>query len=527
MLIRREISHKKIDSLKIFLAVSSGLLLTGAFPRTGRYWFAWFALVPLLIALKDISTKNAFRLGFLTGLIHYLTLLYWLVQTMTQYGNLPLYLSVALFFLLSAYLALYTGIFSMSLTGLCPTPATALFMIPLSWVTLEYIRSFLFTGFPWELVGYSQFNLLNIIQISDLFGVYGVSFLIALSNAVLFLIFLHLSGKTWQGEATTKRLAAGSIFTIFLIVSLVWFYGKWRIQSIDRLISAAPTARVAVIQGNIEQSIKWDPAFQISTINKYTQLSLSAKKGNPDLLVWPETATPFYFLKNKPLSKMVQKAIHAIDADFLIGSPSFVAGRNNIEYYNSAYLVSPEGTVYGRYDKAHLVPFGEYIPFHEWLPFLDKMVEGVGDFRPGKSGKTIPWGSYKLGLLICYEIIFPPLSRAMTENNAALLINITNDAWYGRSSAPYQHFSMAVFRAVENRRSLIRSANTGVSGFIDPVGRIIAPTSLFKKAVVTRSIPIIHNKTVYTRYGDLFPMACLALTLIAGLLNLYRSFKRD
>jgi len=527
MRIKKEKPQEKIDSLKIFLAITSGLLLTGAFPKTGRYWFVWFALVPLLVASRNVSPKHAFRLGFLTGLAHYLTLLYWLAQTMVQYGNLPLVLSVTLLLLLSAFLALYLGIFSASLTLLCPTPLTSLLMIPILWVSLEYIRSFLFSGFPWGLVGYSQFNQLNIIQISDLFGVYGVSFLIALSNAVLFLIFLHLSGKTWQGKATTRRLAAVSIFTVVIIFSPVWFYGKWRIQSIDKLISASPTSRVAVVQGNIEQSIKWDPAFQMSTINKYIRLSFSAKKDNPDLLVWPETATPFYFLKNKPLSEMIQKAIHDIDADFLIGSPSFVAGTNSIKYYNSAYLISPDGTVYGRYDKAHLVPFGEYIPFHEWLPFLDKIVEGVGDFHPGQSGKTIPWGNRKLGLLICYEIIFPPLSRAMAKNNAAFLVNITNDAWYGRSSAPYQHFSMAVFRAVENRRSLIRSANTGISGFIDPVGRIIAPTSLFKKAVVTRSIPIIHNKTVYTRYGDLFPMACLAFTLIIGLLNLFRSFKQD
>jgi len=502
-------------------------MLTGAFPRTGRYWFAWFALVPLFIALRNVSPKNGFRLGFLAGLAHYLTLIYWLAYTMNKYGSLPWYLSVAILFLLSAYLALYTGVFSAALIRFCPIPAICLFMIPLLWVSLEYIRSFLFSGFPWELVGCSQFNALHVIQISDLFGVYGVSFLIALSNTAIFLAFLHLAGKNWQDKAATRRLAAGAILIFAVIFGQAWYYGKWRIQSIDEMISISPTSRVAVVQGNVSQSIKWNPAFQIATIKKYSKISLSAKKDQPDLLVWPETAAPFYFLQNIRLSEMVLKAIRDADADFLIGTPHFTTKGSNIEYYNSAYLISSKGAIFGRYDKAHLVPFGEYVPFREWLPFIGKMVAGVGDFRPGKKGKTIQWGNMRLGVQICYESIFPSLSRAMTANNSALLVNITNDAWYGRTSAPYQHFSMAVFRAVENRRSLIRSANTGISGFIDPVGRIIAPTPLYQEAVVTRAMPIMHEKTFYTRYGDLFAMACLALTLIVGLLNLYRSFKRD
>jgi apolipoprotein N-acyltransferase len=212
---------------------------------------------------------------------------------------------------------------------------------------------------------------------------------------------------------------------------------------------------------------------------------------------------------------MVKKGVHDTGADFIIGSPSFGLGKNAVEYYNSAYLVGPEGNVYGKYDKAHLVPFGEYVPFKKWLPFLGKMVEGVGDFRPGKKGQTIKWGDYRLGLQICYEIIFPDLARAMTKNNASLLVNITNDAWYGESSAPYQHFSMTILRAVENRRSIIRSANTGISGFIDPSGRVIASTKLFSDAVITRTVPILEETTFYSRFGDLFAMACLGLTLVA------------
>ena len=177
---------------------------------------------------------------------------------------------------------------------------------------------------------------------------------------------------------------------------------------------------------------------------------------NPDLVVWPETATPFYFLSNTRLSGMVKKGVRLAGSSFLIGSPAFTSKGNILRYYNSAYLLNPDGRVSAKYDKAHLVPFGEYVPFKKWVPFLGKIVENVGDFKTGRKGDTLRWGNHRLGVQICFEVIFPKLSRAMVQNGANLLVNITNDAWFGRTSAPYQHFSMAVFRAVENKRSLIR-----------------------------------------------------------------------
>ena len=505
----------KLDRLNFSLAILSGILLTLSFPKAGVSWLAWFALVPLLAALRNLSFKNGFYLGLCAGLAHYLTLVYWLAYTMSTYGHLPLYASVPILLLLSAYLALYPAIFSMSLTCF-KRPARLVFMIPCVWVSLEYIRSFLFTGFPWELIGYTQFNVLHLIQISDIFGVYGVSFCIVLSNAAILLAYLCVTGKHWQETKIKAGLAAGSVGILALIFCFVWFYGNRRIQSIQKLISHSPSIKTAIVQGNIDQAKKWDPAFQLASIVKYIHLSLLTKKHIPDLVVWPETATPFYFLHNARLSEMVKKGVHDTGTDFLIGSPSFNLGENRVEYYNSAYLIGPEGNVYDRYDKAHLVPFGEYIPFKKWLPFLGKMVEGVGDFNPGKKGHTIKWGDLRLGIQICYEIIFPKLSRAMVKNHASVLINITNDAWYGRSSAPHQHFSMTVLRAVENRRSIIRAANTGISGFIDPCGKVMAATPLFEDATITRSVPVIEETTFYSRFGDLFAMACLGITLIAG-----------
>ncbi|MBC8198572.1 MAG: apolipoprotein N-acyltransferase [Desulfobacterales bacterium] len=516
---------QKINKLKLCLAILSGLLLTGSFPKPGISLLVWFALVPFLVAIRNLSPKRGFILGFIAGLVHYLTLLYWFVYTMHTYGHLPMALCVFILILASAFLALYLAAFSATLLNLCAKPAICIFAVPVLWVSFEYMRSLFFLAFPWELIGYSQYNNLLLIQISDIFGVYGVSFLIGLSNAAIFLAFLYLAGKDWKRKAVTKRVAVGSISVFALIVVLVLSYGKWRIDSIDRLVCSSPSINVAVVQGNIDQAIKWNPEFQRSTVKKYIKLSLLSKADNPDIVVWPETATPFYFLYNIGLSNMVKKGINDTGTTFLFGSPSFISGKGVVEYYNTAYLVSRDGKVYGKYDKVHLVPFGEYIPFNKWLPFVGKMVEGVGDFKSGIRGKTIQWGDYSLGLQICYEIIFPDLSRAMVKNNATLLVNITNDAWFGTTSAPYQHFSMAIFRAVENRRALVRSANTGISGFIDPVGRIIKKTDLFKEAVITRSVPLMGMTSFYTRFGDLFAIVCMFATAICFVLKYVYNIK--
>ena len=501
--------------IKIIYAILSGFLLTLSFPLPGIHWLAWIALVPLVFSTRKLSFNSSFRLGFIAGLAHYLTLLYWLVGTMQTYGSLPLYLSLPVLFLLAAYLALYMGLFSGILFRVSKKPIAAFAIAPVLWVSLEYIRSLLFSGFPWELAGYSQYKNLIMIQISDLTGVYGVSFVIVVVNMTALVFLLWLTKKKWHGQTISGKIAVTALMALVLIAGLTFCYGKQRLITVKKKISAAPVCKVAIVQGNIEQGIKWNPAYQVSSVQKYLNLSSLARSANPDLMVWPETSAPFYFLYDKKLTSLLKNGIHNFESNFLIGAPSFIIKKNRmIDYFNSAYLVGPDGEVYGKYNKAHLVPFGEYIPLKRFLPFIGKMVEGIGDFVPGQKGAVIRQGEPALGILICYEVIFTDLAREMVKNNADLLINITNDAWYGRSSAPYQHFSMAVFRAVENRRSLARSANTGISGFIDPAGRILEQTDIFKEAVITYSLPVIRQKTIYTRFGDWFAITCILITTI-------------
>jgi apolipoprotein N-acyltransferase len=386
-------------------------------------------------------------------------------------------------------------------------------VVPVLWTAQELLRTHLFTGFPWELLGYSQFERIPLIQIADIAGVYGVSFLAALVNAALYALWQAADRSRPDARGRRRRAGAACAFAAVFLAG-AWFYGTLRIDAVDSAVSGGKPVRVALIQGNIAQEMKWDRAFQVQTTAKYARLSESAGKYDPHLVVWPETATPFYFPFHGPLSRIVFDAVKRTGADFLIGSPSFLEKSGKMVYFNSAYLIDAGGTVKGRYDKVHLVPFGEYVPFKRYLPFLGKMVEHVGDFQAGPEGQTLAWRGSRLGVLICYESIFPALSRAQTAAGADILVNITNDAWYGRSSAPFQHFSMAVFRAVENRRPLVRAANTGISGFIDAVGRVAEASPLFTDAVMAHTVRFSRIDAPYTRLGDTFAGVCLATAVL-------------
>ncbi len=508
------------------LALLSGLMLTAAFPKIGLSWLAWVALVPLLACTGRVPAGRSFRLGFLAGLAHYLTLCYWLVATMQTYGGLPVYLSVPLLVLLSAYLSLFIGAFAWSVHRLCPTPPALFGLVPFIWTALEYLRSFLLSGFPWELLGYAHHRALHLIQISDILGVYGVSFLTALVNGAAAVGLFFLAGRPWKGSRPSRAACLTAAAAAVLALLAAWGYGAARLRAVEALAAKAPKVRVAVAQGNIPQQLKWDPAFKLETTAAYLALSQSAAALGAELVVWPETAAPFYFGRDRADTSRVLAGARQAGVFLLVGSPTVVFDGTSPGYYNSAYLVDPGGDVRARYDKAHLVPFGEYVPLKHYLPFVGKIVAQVGDFRPGQKGRTLAWGPGDLGILICYEIIFPELARAMAASGAGMLINITNDAWYGRSSAPYQHFSMAVFRAVENRRALVRSANTGISGFIDPSGRVLERTPLFERHVRVQDLPVLSAPSVYTRCGDLFARACLIVAAGAGLRRLRRAYAK-
>jgi apolipoprotein N-acyltransferase len=500
------------------MAALSGLLIFLSFPKYGHGIVAWFSLVPLLLALKGAAPPQAFRIGFLTGMIAHVGILYWIVVVVVKYGYLPVYVGIGAMLLLAAYLSLYTGCFAMGVAWMRREARIApLLSAPLMWAVLEYVRGNLLTGFPWESLAYSQYRWLKVIQVADVTGIYGISAAIVLVNVVLYDFLVR--------ERSPRILLAETV-TVLVLMSALIGYGQVRLKGLDRALAAAPSLDVALAQGNIDQNLKWNEAYQRETLDIYRSLSRTANLAPGGLIVWPETAAPFYFQRPEPLRESVVAIVREVKSALLFGSPSYEDRGGNRLYRNSAFLLGPDGAPAGRYDKMHLVPYGEYVPLRRAFPFIGKLVVGVGDFMPGDGYTVLDSGRSRLGVLICYEGIFPDAARNYKRGKADLLVNITNDAWFGDSSAPHQHLSMTVFRAVENRLPLVRAANTGISAIVDPRGAIRAQTPLFERTVLTGSIKMIDEKTFYAAYGDLFVTLCAA-SLLALCASTIRRRMRD
>ncbi len=490
---------------RLILAGLSGLLLFFSFPMYGYGIVAWAALIPLFFALKDTTPRAAFRIGFFTGFVAYIGIFYWIVYVVVHYGYLPIYAGIAAMLLLAAYLSIYTACFATGVVILKRRGVPLFLSAPLLWVVLEFIRAHLLTGFPWGSLAYSQYLYTKAIQISDITGIYGITFAIVMVNAVLYDL---LSEKLKRRRLVVETVFAGVVITAMLV------YGHIRTAEIDAVMNRAPGLPVALIQGNIEQSVKWDPLYQSQTIDIYSSLSRESVPPGNGLIVWPETAAPFYFQHPGPLQEAVVDIARASGSALLFGSPSYEAEKGTVHYMNSAYLIGPDGALGGRYDKVHLVPYGEYVPLRRFFPFIGKLVVGVGDFRAGRGFYPLTAAGHRLGVLICYEGIFPEAARDYKRENVGFLVNITNDAWFGRTSAPHQHLSMTVFRAIENRLFLIRAANTGISAIIDPKGAIVSRTGLFERTILRGGVKIIDEKTCYTAYGDAFVYLCIIALLI-------------
>jgi apolipoprotein N-acyltransferase len=339
---------------------------------------------------------------------------------------------------------------------------------------------------------------------ADITGVYGLSFTILLANITLYTVIHQWSKKTFP-------LLEVTITVLILLGFLIYGYTKMR--NVDRQILQSPSLKIGLVQGNIDQSIKWDESFQKETIKIYERLSFKVAEGKPDLIIWPETATPFFFQEATEYQPIVLNIPQKTNAFLLFGSPSYKRVGEKVNQYNSAYLAAPHGKIIGRYDKLHLVPFGEYVPLENLLFFIGSLGEGIGNFKPGQEVFNFSLPQGKFGVLICFEIIFPDLCRRLVKRGADFLVTITNDAWFGKTSAPYQHLSLATFRAIENRVFIARVANTGISAFIDPKGKITKQGGIFTEEAMTGTIRLLKGKTFYTLYGDVFAWICCAFSI--------------
>jgi len=479
------------------LALGSGLLLILSFPKFGVGLTAWISLLPLLYALRGKNSLQGLLLGVTAGFTAHIGIMYWITCVVVEYGYLPYPVGIAAMLLLSLYLSVYTGLFAALLVFSRRRGLPFWVAAPVLWVVLEYGKSQLLTGFPWENLGYSQYLYLPVIQIADVAGVYGVSFLIVFVNAILYELFF---------VATEKRSKAARIIAVLAVPALVCTYGVFRLQELEAAVKTAPSLTARIAQGNIDQSVKWDPRYQRETIAAYADLSApapAAGSDRPELIVWPETAFPSFFQDINDLHRDVAGLARSAASWLLFGSPAYTYRGGELVLFNSAFLLAPDGTIAGRYDKVHLVPYGEYVPWRRFFPFINKLVAGIGDFGVGPGYHPLSLSDRRLGVLICYEGIFPEAARDYKRGGAEFLINITNDAWFGRTSAPYQHLSMTVFRAVENRLDVIRAANTGISALIDATGRIGERKELFQRGRLDVKIHFYGRDTFYATHGDL------------------------
>ena len=502
----------------ISLTLLSGVLLILIFPKFNLSFLAWVALIPLFLALEGRSLRESFNLGFLAGLVSFMGILYWIVPTIVSSGESKLLGFVSLLFL-SSYLAIYYGLFCLVFRYTSQKIihyTLMLFFAPALWVSLELLRAYLFSGFPWALLGYSQWKFTPLIQISEFTGVYGVSFLIVMVNGTLAQAGRSLGFSGGEGrlsKATVSRSALPLGLTALVFMSCLAYgvitlsrksFAEGRSFPEERSMT-----KVALLQGNIDQYMKWDKKYERLIKDTYGELVDKASRENPQLIVWPETALPGYLKRERQLQEWVEKVVVQTNAYHIIGSPEYREGS----YYNAAFLISPKGEILGEYDKIHLVPFGEMVPFRPILSRFIGALNELGDFSPSRERKLLETPFGKFAVLICWEGIFPHLVRKFVKDGAHYLVNITNDAWFLKTAAPFQHFIVSVFRAVENRVSIVRVANTGVSGFIDQYGRITKKTEIFKKDYLNSSVSRRIHQTFYTNYGDIFAYLCLTLSI--------------
>ena len=442
-------------------------------------------------------------MGFTTGLTFFVGTIYWTGTVVRQYGDLPAPVAAILMVALSAYLAVYPSLFALIVDRLIAgLGILGLSLAPAVWVTTELGRTYLFSGFPWEVLGYSQTTVLPVAQVASLFGVYGLSALVALVSTALALLVVDRTRARWWVTAVAAVAVAASVG-----------WGSARLAD-GSLTREGTPIRVGLVQGNVPQDEKGDLARTSATLQTYDRLTREAAGRGARFVLWPESALPVFFEEDRPASDAIRRLAHDTRTFILLGSDQIERGTPS-RYYNAAYLMDPDGTIGAVYRKVHLVPWGEYVPWRRILFFVAPLVQAVSDFSPGDRVVPLPVAGHRASTAICYEVIFPDLAREAARQGSQLLTTITNDAWFGRSSAPWQHFEMASLRAIEQGRYLVRAANTGISGIVDPYGRVVARSPLFEETLIVGDVRFLDGQTVYARTGDLLVYACAVATLAA------------
>lgn len=507
----------KIRIPDILLAASTGVMTALAFPKIRLFYLGWISLIPLIFLLFKTKPGKSFFLGLISGFCFYALLLYWIPAVPIHYGGLSLGLSVLIYLLLVLFLALFWGIFAL-ITSIFSNsfPKLIFILIPFIWVSLEFIMTYLFTGFPWGLLGASQYKNIIFIQFASLTGVYGLSFVMVLFQSLL--VF------------STKIKHKSAFISITLLLATAFHLGGF--LSLKKSGPSQETFTASLIQGNTPANTDFSTQSFEKTykmFQKYVYLSRKACEKGAELIIWPELSVPMCFTCDfEPYTEFSDQLFEfskETGCTLLLGTSEISYTEQNARFYNAAVCLDPNHSL-SFYYKMHLVPFGEYTPYKKIFSFISQFTHAIGELTPGKNHKLHKFKDISFGSPICYEVIFPSLVRKFVKMGAEFLVTITNDGWYGTSSAPYQHFSLAVLRAVENRRYLLRSATTGISGVIDPYGRIISKSKLHTTTFINAKVTPRKPLTFYTKYGDILPYSGLTLSFIFLILSIVNKNER-
>jgi apolipoprotein N-acyltransferase len=480
-------------AIPVVFASLSGLLYAFCFPPFNFSYLAWVALVPLFMMSIGTWRRN-FLFGFIAGFFSNLIVFFWLWPTFKA-ANVGFFLALGCWLSLSALLALYLAVF-MVIYGWLQDTWYKPFLAAAAWVVLDEIKTHALTGFPWALFSHSQAHYLPLIQIASVTGAAGVSFLLVAVNSAL-------SRRNKWGKV--------AVATVLLPVLL---YGTWRLKQNPSTEDSA-LLNVAILQGDIDQYQKWDDAYENDIRIQYETLAAVAASTKPDLIVWPESSLPGWYPNDPAVKEWLDHIIVKTKTFNLVGAVT----KENGKPLNAAFLFKPDGTVLGRYDKRHLVPYGEYVPFGQflskWIPYLGEL----GIFSPGTNDSLLVMGYVQIGVNVCYEAIFPSLVRRSVNQGADVIVNLTNDGWFLNSAAPEQHYNANIFRAVENGKPLVRAANTGISAVIDAHGREIARSKLLERTVLEGTVLVTPgSRTVFSRWGNWFIIFCLLSLCIKSIL---------
>ncbi len=450
-----------------------------------------------------VSARRGFFLGLLTGLVHHAGTLYWTSGTVRTFGGLPLVVAVLVAGLLVLYMALFSAVASAaSAVMIRRLGPKGLLLAPAAWVSTEYARAYLFGGFPWNPLGNTMVTLLPIAQLASVGGVYLLSWFLATLHAC-FALAAMTPGRQRMATATA---ALG-------LVAATSLWGSARISE-GHLTRTGTPITVALIQGNIPQTEKWDPSRATAIFDRYLRMTREATAKGARFVLWPESATPFFFNEDPISAAELRRLVSETRTPLLFGTDEVEFGSPT-RYYNSAFMLDSSGATAAVYRKMYLVPFGEYVPFGHLLTFVGPLVEAVSAFSPGARVTMMPVDGHMASTAICYEVVYPHLIRDGVLQGSEVLTTVTNDAWYGESSAPFQHFELAAMRAIEQGRYLARAANTGISGIVDPYGRVLARTALFETTTVLGEVRFIQERTVYATIGDLPAQLAVLLTLFS------------